>query len=173
MRILALIALLAWSAGTFAKESCDPDDIGLSADIIHPANLFYVGTCNYRNQDYEKAAELWYQLLDLENIDPEYHELQVSAYNNLGYLLFFGLGLDEDKTAAIDYWYRAISLGSTESEYHLCHAYADAEVSTYDPLKAKLHCEKAELIYSGIENRSEAEETILGLIRDYRDQLAE
>lgn len=173
MRVLTIIALLLFAPNVLAKESCDPKDLNLVSDPMHPAHLFYVGTCNYRNGDYEDAAKQWRALVTIESIDSKYHELQVSAHNNLGYLLFFGYGLDENKTEALDHWDKAISLGHTESEYHLCHAYGDIGVSTYDPVKAQLHCEKAELIYKGIENRDEDQETILKSIREYRNKLPE
>ncbi len=68
---------------------------------------------------------------------------------------------------------QAISLEHTESESHLCHAYADAIELTFDPVKARLHCRKAELIYRGIEERDETEESILKLIQQYRAGLPE
>lgn len=173
MRTLTLATLFFFFQQLSAKESCDPKDQGLVPDPMHPAHLFYVGTCNYRNKDYEEAAKLWRTLANLENVEPKYHELQVSAHNNLGYLLFFGYGLVENKTEALDHWNKAISLGHTESEYHLCHAYGDIGVSTYDPVKAQLHCEKAELIYTGIKDRDEIQDTILESIQEYRNQLPE
>ena len=173
MRIIALLALLAFCPNLVAGESCDPNDLNLPSSTIHPEHLFYVGTCNYRNKNYSKAARLWEKLLSIKGIDSEYHELQVSAHNNLGYLLFYGLGVKQNKIEALNHWNKAISLGHTESEFHLCHAYADTEELTYDPAKARLHCSKAELIYKGIEERDEIQEDILAIIRKYQNQLSQ
>ena len=173
MRVVLFIFILLFCRNLFAEESCTLKDLGLSSDPDHPASLYYVGTCNYRNYNYTEAAKLWQALVDIHNIDSEYHELQVDAHNNLGYLLFYGYGIEADQDQALTLWNKAISLGHTESEFHLCHAYADANEKTYDPIKAKLHCNKAELIYRGIEERDETEETILKLIKEYRAKLPE
>lgn len=172
MRPIILLAILSFCPNLAAGESCDPNDLNLPANNGHPEHLFYVGTCNYRNKDYSEAARYWKKLLDIDDVDSRYHELQVSAYNNLGYMFFYGYGVSEDKAEALSLWNKAISLGHTESEFHLCHAYADSDEPTYDPVKARLHCNKAELIYKGIEGRDEIQEDILAIIKKYQAQLS-
>ena len=169
--ILILILLASLSADPLGKEDCSLEAIGLSLedDIAH--RLFYTGTCHYRNQDYEKSAAAWEQLANMEDVSPESQSLRVDVLNNLGYLKFFGYGIREDKEQALDYWKMAISLGHYESEYHLCHAYADSDQPTFNRGKAEKHCEKAYLIYNGMEERTESEVEILRQIREYRAQM--
>lgn len=171
MKILSLLVLLISPLLAFADESCSLAEVKLSEDSVQAEKLFYVGTCHYRKKEYTTSVALWKELSLLENIEPKYVELQISALNNLGYMFFFGYGIGENKPEAIKYWNQAIALGHTEAEYHLCHAYADAKVSTYSPVKALPHCEKAKLIYQGIENKSNDEKVMLKQINNYIKQL--
>lgn len=171
MKILPLLALLLSPQLAFSDESCSLSEVKLNADSAQAEKLFYIGTCHYRKKEYEASVALWKELTLLENIEPKYAELQISALNNLGYMFFFGYGIEENKPEAIKYWNQAIALGHTEAEYHLCHAYAEAEVSTYNPVKALPHCEKAKLIYQGIEKKSSDEKDMLKQINNYIKQL--
>ena len=173
MRGLTLPILLLYSSFVLCEEDCSLENIGLTDESNIAEKLFFTGTCNYRNKNYAESARLWKKLASLDNVDTQYREYQIDTLNNLGYLTFFGYGLKEDKESAISYWNKAISLGHYESEYHLCHAYADKEVATYDPIKAKPHCEKARLIYKGIENKDEDAEVILNHIEKYISGLDE
>lgn len=171
MKIILILALLIFPLLTFADESCSLTEVKLSETSAQAEKLFYVGTCHYRKKEYATSVALWKQLSTLQSIEPKYVELQISALNNLGYMLFFGYGIEENKLEALNYWNQAIALGHSEAEYHLCHAYADAEVSTYNPIKALPHCEKAKLIYQGVENKSSDEKVILKQINNYIRQL--
>jgi len=171
MKTLIFSMLLLLSIFTFANESCTLEDIKLASDSAQAEKLFYTGTCHYRNGQYEKSVALWQELSSLKNIEPEHVELQINVLNNLGYMLFFGYGVKENKALAVEYWNNAIGLGHTEAEYHLCHAYADSQVSTYNPIKAMPHCEKAKLIYQGIEEKSDNEKIILKQIKSYLKKL--
>ncbi|MBV1908067.1 MAG: hypothetical protein KUG78_02030 [Kangiellaceae bacterium] len=170
--IFLLIALCTANI-VIAKETCDLKGIGLPENAAKPEQLYYLGTCHYRNQDYSKSVELWSELSRIKNLDPSFAELQINSLNNLGYLLFFGFGTHEDKKAAIDHWSKAISLGQTESEYHLCHAYGDKGASTYEPMKALSHCKKARLIYRGIEDKNDDVTQTLERINFYLKELGE
>ncbi|WP_053094153.1 SEL1-like repeat protein [Cellvibrio sp. pealriver] len=125
MKILPFLMLILCSHFVLANEPCSLADIKLTEDSPQAERLFYTGTCHYRNEQYEKSVALWKELSLLDDIPDEYVELQISALSNLGYMLFFGYGVKENKTEAIDYWNRAVALGHTEAEYHLCHAIAD------------------------------------------------
>ncbi len=163
--------LLVVSLCVEAKESCDLKSLHLNESSSLAQKLFYTGTCHYRNGDYGKCATLWRQLSELDEVPSEDADLQIDSLNNLGYLLFFGYGVEIDQKAALGYWQKAISLGHYESEYHLCHAYADRSESTYEPVKAKRHCEKAQLIYQGLDKTEKDNETILNQINNYLMQL--
>ena len=171
MKALLLLILFLAPLSSYANESCTLEDLSLTSDSAQAQKLFFVGTCHYRKKEYATSVALWKELSLLENIEPKYIELQISALNNLGYMFFFGFGTEEDKQVALKYWYQAIGLGHTEAEYHLCHAYADAEVSTYNPVKALPHCEKAKLIYQGTEDSTSDEKLMLKQINRYIQQL--
>ncbi|KAF7786206.1 hypothetical protein PRUB_a0691 [Pseudoalteromonas rubra] len=161
------IFLCLVSFNSLAKESCEIGDVGLDSESSKVEELFYVGTCHYRNQDYDKAATNWSALISNAETSDSDNELIISANNNLGFLLFFGFGVKQDQKQALKHWSYAISLGHTESEFHLCHAYADKEQPTFNLSKASMHCKKAQLIYQGIEEPDEDEKLILKKINSY------
>lgn len=171
MKILPLIIYLLTPVLAFANESCNLNELQLTPNSAKVQKLFYAGTCHYRNKEYQAAVVSWKELSLLKNIEPEYAELQISVLNNLGYMFFFGYGIEENKPKALEYWNQAIGLGHTEAEYHLCHAYADSNVSTYNPIKALPHCEKAKLIYQGIKNKSNDEKIIIQQINNHLKNL--
>ena len=146
-----LIILLIFSTPVLSKEACDLASIGLDQDSPLAEQLFYTGTCHFRNKDYDRSVESWSKLTSLENVAPEYEELQIDVLNNLGYMKFFGYGTEKDQWTAIEYWKQAILMGHEEAEYHLCHAYADHNEPTYTLARARKHCKKALLIYNGME----------------------
>jgi len=166
--LLTFVLLASLSAISYSKEDCSLEANGLSKDDDIARQLFYTGTCHYRNKDYDKSAGVWEKLAVMEEVHPDSQGLQIDVLNNLGYLMFFGYGIEENKEKAIEFWKKAISLGQYEAEYHLCHAYADSDEPTYNKSKAKKHCEKAYLIYSGLEKTSEGDAEILQQIKEYR-----
>ena len=168
MKVLFLIVGFFVSFSAYSKEDCSLGALKLDKESDEVKKLFYTGTCHYRNNDYEKSAELWQKLIKIETNKKETQDLQIIVLNNLGYLMFYGLGVDENKSEAISYWKKAITLGETEAEYHLCHAYADNKEPTYNRRKAQLHCKKALLIYRGMEPK---DEEILTLIENYYDKV--
>lgn len=167
MKAIPLIFLF-FSSIALSKERCNLDSIGLDQESQTAEKLFYTGTCHFRNKDYDLSVENWLKLASLENIDPEYQDLQIDVLNNLGYMRFFGYGIEKDQWAAIEYWKQAILMGHEEAEYHLCHAYADRDEPTYTLPRARKHCKKALLIYSGMED---PDEEILEGIKSYLAQL--
>ncbi|WP_444996113.1 hypothetical protein [Aliikangiella sp. IMCC44359] len=171
MKYLFLILALSASINLWAKDSCELDNIGLTQESDIAERLFYEGTCHFRNKDYDQSVILWRKLSTLDIIDQELKELQISSLNNLGYLLFFGYGTEENKQKALAHWHKAVSLGHDEAEYHLCHAYADKKEPTYDQAKALLHCYKAKSIYQSVAVKSEDDDLMLKQIINYLSQL--
>lgn len=165
------LAFFAISTCVLAKEDCSDDAYSSPEYAYVSEKYFYQGTCHYRNKEYDLAAVKWRELVNYDGEPDCCLDLKISASNNLGYLLFFGFGVEENKQEALSHWHYAVSKGQTESEYHLCHAYADLDQPTYDKERAKLHCEKARLVYQGIENPNSDEIQILELIRNYVDAL--
>ena len=168
MKYIISIAILFVSSVASSQEDCSPESIGLESSSHIIEKLFYSGTCHYRNEEYDLSAKYWGELSELKNVEEEYQELQIDSLNNLGYLKFYGYGIAEDKEAAVSYWKKAILLGHYESEFHLCHAYADKDEPTYNYSLGKKHCEKAFLIYNGMEK---PDKEIMASIKKYRSKL--
>ncbi len=164
MKVILLIIGIFVSSSIYAIEDCSLDALNLSDESNMAEQLFYTGTCHYRNKNYDKAVKTWEQLAKLNLLEQEDQNLQSDVLNNLGYLIFFGLGVERDQSKAISYWKKAITMGQTESEYHLCHAFADKKQSTYNRKRAKKHCHKALLIYRGMEPK---DQEILSMIESY------
>jgi len=164
MKTVFLVFGIFISCSAYSKEDCSLSALHLNYKSNISESLYYTGTCHYRNKDYEKSAKAWQQLAELNNVEKEYQHLQINVLNNLGYLMFFSLGIEKEQSKAISYWKKAITLGQAESEYHLCHAYADRKESTYNREKAKMYCKKALLIYRGMKQK---DEEILSQIEKY------
>jgi TPR repeat protein len=72
------------------------------------------GVDAYRAKDYAGAREHWSKALATG---------ETSAMNNLGYLLFEGLGGPTDMEQALALWKRAAKLGHSEAQWHLGDVY--------------------------------------------------
>ncbi len=134
----------------------------------HPACLFYTGTDHYRSERYAEARAAWQELVVLPAAEEEARRLFAAARNNLGYLQFNGLGVDQDRAAAVELWKSAAAMGNEEAEYHLCHAYIDAPKPLGDPAAALVHCDQARALYQGMAERTEAQESVLAEVERYR-----
>ena len=166
-----LILILVLPVSAFGKEICSLEELDMNAETYVVERLYYTGTCHYRNKNYNLSAESWRELAHMENVKPEFKELQVNSLNNLGFLLFLGYGVNKNQASAVEYWAKAVSLGHQESEYHLCHAYAGKDDKTYNPQLAKVHCNKAEAIYRSIEEKDDEDKEILRQIKSYQESL--
>ncbi|MEM7081920.1 MAG: sel1 repeat family protein [Pseudomonadota bacterium] len=160
------------SVSVWAKEDCGPEAIGVTEEAL-AQKYFYTGTCHFRNNDYAEAAQSWTKLANLESVNADDQSLQIDVLNNLGYLLFFGYGVEADQREALNYWHKAVGLGHDESEYHLCHAYGDADEATFDKAKAQTHCDNAFSLYSNMTDMNDDHKTILKQITFYRNQVNE
>jgi TPR repeat protein len=69
-------------------------------------------------KDYAAAREHWLRASEAG---------EVSALNNLGYLLYYGLGGEPDQDRAVTLWKRAALLGHSEAQWHLGHAFEGGE----------------------------------------------
>ena len=168
LRFLSGLIALAVTSAVLADDSCKLESVDEGMSANHPVCLFYTGTQHFRNERYEMAAMSWDTLRQLPEIESEHLSLRISALNNLGYLYFSGFGVDADEALAVSYWRDAVSLGHDESEYHLCYALGNPDAPTFEPVTAKMHCDKAEAIYSFIKEPGESDKVILEIIRKYQ-----
>lgn len=70
----------------------------------------------YRSKNYAAARLHWTRAID---------HGELSALNNLGYLLYNGLGGPADQDRAVSLWRKAAMGGHSESQKHLGYAYED------------------------------------------------
>jgi hypothetical protein len=89
------------------------------ADAAQKASEYDLGVQAYRIKDYASARRHW------ANAIVEEHER--AAKNNLGYLLYFGLGGETDIDQAISLWREAAESGDRESQWHLGQATEDGK----------------------------------------------
>jgi TPR repeat protein len=72
------------------------------------------GVDAFKAKKYDEAFRHWSEAASHGN---------VSALNNLGFLLYRGHGVPKDQEAAIDLWRTAAYAGHPESQWHLAEAY--------------------------------------------------
>ena len=72
------------------------------------------GVTAYKKKDYAEALSQWTQSASRGDLD---------ALNNLGYLLYNGLGTGKDLDGAIRLWRTAAFAGHSEAQWHLGTAY--------------------------------------------------
>lgn len=88
-------------------------------DWAPPESEYNRGVSAYRSKNYAAAREHWAKAIAVE------HER--SAKNNLGYLLYYGLGGEADINQAISLWTQAAEAGDRESQWHLGQAAEDGK----------------------------------------------
>lgn len=163
----ATIFLLAFlSVGAYGAGKCQVENMqDVPAD--DPECFFYSGTAAYREEDFETAAVNWKKLIGIKSVPVESEHLKVSAYNNLGYLYYFGNGVKTNKKAALEYWAYAMKAGNEEAAYHLCHAYGGEKEPTYNPGLAIGYCKEGLRRYLLLKERDEQLEDIVNQLRKY------
>jgi hypothetical protein len=91
----------------------------LACAATEPAESSYnQGVAAYRAKDYASARRHWAVIAASGDL---------SAQNNLGYLLYNGLGGAKDVAGAISLWQKAAVGGHSEAQWHLGHAYQEGQ----------------------------------------------
>lgn len=85
---------------------------------VAAASFYNDGVEAYRAKNYQLARELWAKAV----LDGE-----PSARNNLGFLLYYGLGGEPDLARAIVLWKESAIYGHSESQWHLGVAYEEGK----------------------------------------------
>jgi len=88
------------------------------ASKIPRESEYNLGVQAYRLKDYASARQHWAKAMD---------EHEITAYNNLGYLLYNGLGGEVDMNQAVSLWTQAAESGERESQWHLGQAFEDGK----------------------------------------------
>lgn len=76
------------------------------------------GVAAYRAKDYGQARRHWSRAID---------EGEIHALNNLGYLLYYGLGGEADPGRAASLWRKGAAAGHSEAQWHLGRAFTDGK----------------------------------------------
>jgi TPR repeat protein len=98
------------------------------AGVTPKASEYNRGVEAYRTKDYASARQHWAKSI------VEEHER--AANNNLGYLLYNGLGGEADIAQAIVLWTQAAESGERESQWHLGQAFEDGKGVEQSVIKA-------------------------------------
>ncbi|WP_284620734.1 SEL1-like repeat protein [Aquabacterium humicola] len=171
---LFISAALAIAPCAALAEPCK--EPGLEAVATeHPECRYYAGTRLYRERDYVGARLNWEYVLASEDDDKDVQKLRTDVRNNLGYLLYMGMGIKVNRTKAIELWETAARSGQEESAYHLCHALGDAKQPEYRPRAALPHCREALRRYQGlpIAKRDSNTEVIIQDLKRYIARLGD
>ncbi|WP_082565392.1 tetratricopeptide repeat protein [Duganella sp. Root1480D1] len=97
------------------------------------------GVKSFRAKDYSEARAHW-GVAAKKNVR--------AAYNNLGYLLYFGLGGASEPERAVSLWVIAAKNGDREAQWHLASAYEEGKGVTRDLVSAYAWYRCAEANYS-------------------------
>ena len=92
-----------------------------------PRSEYNLGVDAYRTKDYVRARLHWSRAVE---------EQELSAFNNLGYLLYYGLGGEPDTTRAVSLWMKAAKDGHSEAQWHLGRAFEDGEGTKQSTIEA-------------------------------------
>jgi TPR repeat protein len=79
-----------------------------------PDTAYNLGVDAYRVKDYTSARQHWAKAVE---------EGENFALNNLGFLLYEGLGGPPDQARAVELWSMAARRGNNESQWHLAQAF--------------------------------------------------
>lgn len=112
MKILIAFALCALMSGTAAAF----DDVE-----------YNLGVKAYVAEDYAAARVHWTRATEARILP---------AFNNLGYLLFFGMGGPEEPERAVALWTIAARHGHREAQWHLAAAYEEGKGVVHEPVAA-------------------------------------
>lgn len=84
-----------------------------------PLSSYNKGVEAYRAQDYTQALTHWKEVIARQQ--------SPSAYNNVGYLLYYGLGTPANPTEAVKLWQQVAQKGHGEAQWHLGTAYVEGK----------------------------------------------
>jgi len=165
-RLVPVVLLLTLSTVSEAAEMCAQSQLQ-ALPSNHPECLFYTGTEHFRKKNYVAARLQWQALLDSKDLPLEHEHFRTSAYNNLGFLHYMGLGTPPDHALAIKKWTHAMNLGHEEAAYHLCHSYGDASEPEYNPKRALSYCRESLRRYGQLKSHDKSSSKVIDQLRKY------
>jgi hypothetical protein len=88
---------------------------------------YNLGVQAYREKDYATARQHWTNAVE---------QGEISALNNLGFLLYNGLGGEPDQVHAVSLWKKAATNGHSESQWHLAQAFENGKGTAENAIEA-------------------------------------
>ena len=98
-----------------------------AAAAVAQESAYNKGVGAYQARNYAQARLHWTQAIE---------EGEVSALNNLGYLLYYGLGGEADPKRAVSLWKKGALAGHSEAQWHLGKALEDGKAVTRNYVRA-------------------------------------
>jgi tetratricopeptide (TPR) repeat protein len=92
---------------------------GQRSSPADPTPNYNKGVEAYIAQDYTQALAHWQKAIARQE--------SPSAYNNAGYLLYYGLGTSANPTEAVTLWQQVAKQGHGEAQWHLAIAYSEGK----------------------------------------------
>ncbi|CAN5233969.1 hypothetical protein BH10PSE17_BH10PSE17_17650 [soil metagenome] len=129
------LCAVACSITLCAGQPCRASDLAPSPPVpiaiplppLAPAEAYQKGVEAYVAKDFTEARAQWSTVVADDTAD---------ADNNLGYLLYYGLGGPRDYRRAVQLWRRAAMAGQPESQMHMGDAFQDGKALAKDPVQA-------------------------------------
>lgn len=121
---------------------------------------FYMGTAAYRHKAYRVAAAHWEYVIDSPIRYEGEEQIKAMALSTMNFLLYQGLGVEENKDKAVANWIEAVSQGDFEARRHLGFAFSDDSYKKKDLVKALGWYESLFLAFGDIENLDESDRNI-------------
>jgi len=99
------------------------------------ARRYFGGRGDVR-QSYEQAARLWREIVEAGGLPTDYYMGRMCAHSNLGYVSYYGKGINQDRAEGVRLWRIAAEQGYPEAQLHLGVAYSDGKLLERDPVEA-------------------------------------
>ena len=133
-KLISCFLLLPSATFVYADDDCTGIvDLAISAAIGDPAAQYNLAVEHWRGQCVDKDLSisriLWKKAASSGLAD---------AYNNYGYLLYYGEGGETDHEGGIEAWKQGTDLGSSEAMIHLANANLDERHLRVNSRRAKI-----------------------------------
>jgi len=96
-------------------------------EIVTSKSEYNLGVDAYQSKKYSEAREHWAKAAD---------DGEIFAQNNLGYLMYNGLGGESNPERAVHLWHQAAAGGNSEAQWHLGAAYESGKGASKDQAAA-------------------------------------
>jgi len=133
-KFVAILALLLSTSVIHAEDACEGMlELAIDAALGEPTAQYNLAVRHWQgkcvDKDLSVSRTLWQKAASSGIAD---------AYNNYGYLLYYGEGGETDYEGGIAAWERGVELGSTEAFIQLANANLDERHLLLDVSRARI-----------------------------------